>query len=669
MRTYFHAFFSIFCAILMSACGGSGGNPPDSSSPSSSSSSSSAPNESSVKIHYLRVEESYTGWGLHLWGDAISTSVQTEWTAPRAFDEIENGAAVFDVPVENLEGEFNFIVHMGDVKNPVADLGIIPSEFGTEVWVVQNNNALFSSRSAADAALAAIGSLSAILDLSEVTLQNNDTGLPAGWANRTAFMEIFVRSYQDSDGDGIGDFQGLISRLDYLQNLGVRGLWLMPITESSDNDHGYAVTDYRAVESDYGTMADFEQLLAEAHQREIAIIIDYVVNHSSSQNPLFLDASSSPENDKRDWYIWQDTKPTGWSGFGGDPWHGMGDAWYYGVFTNAMPDFNLNNPEVAEYHKNSLKYWLNKGVDGFRFDAVGVLFENGRDAWEDQPENHPFMNSLKTLIESYDKRYTVCESPSGFEQFARSNSCGRAFNFASADAILESARSGKVTSSLIQVLSDAMADRMPLILGNHDAFAGGRVWNELDGNQTHYKLAAATYLLSSPTPFTYYGEEIGMAEALRLNGDAALRTPMSWTPEPSTAGFTNGTPYRDLSGNYTSQNVEELEVDPESLLNYYQSLFQLRTDYPLISTGQLSVLSKADAEVLALTREQDNQQAVILINYGTASTHLVVDTGRPATEYINIFGILGSTVSDSEGQLTITLPSQSTQVLLTRAID
>ncbi len=153
------------------------------------------------------------------------------------------------------------------------------------------------------------------------------------WLRHGPIRPVLSRStcgYQDSDGDGIGDLQGLISRLEYLQSLGITGVWLMPVTESADNDHGYAVQDYRAIESNYGTMADFETLLDEAHARGIAIIVDYVMNHAASTNPWFLDASTEAANDKRDWFVWEDVKPQGWNTFAGDPWRNNGNGWYYG---------------------------------------------------------------------------------------------------------------------------------------------------------------------------------------------------------------------------------------------------------------------------------------------------------------------------------------------------
>lgn len=307
---------AIALVTILTACGGGSGsskNPPPSSQVDSSSSSFSSISISSrtsssgaitaVTIRYKRQFEDYTGWGLHLWGNAIAPATATQWNSARSFDEIADGWAVAVVPVTNPAMAFNLIAHKGDIKSPTADLSFIPNMSGAAIWIVQNNNNLFFNEADALAAAALIGNASATLDLSYVPQVTAGSALPDGWNRSANFMEIFVRSYQDSDGDGHGDLQGLISRLDYLQALGITGIWLMPVKESSDNDHGYSVIDYRKIESDYGTMEDFENLLAEAHERGIGVIIDYVINHSSYANPLFMDASSGIDNDKRDWYF------------------------------------------------------------------------------------------------------------------------------------------------------------------------------------------------------------------------------------------------------------------------------------------------------------------------------------------------------------------------------
>jgi len=652
----------LVCLVaVIQGCGGGG---------SKSSSPPPPPTPVTVTINYLRVEPAYDGWGLHLWGNAIDASVATTWDAPRSFDRIANGAAVFEIPIANRVGDLNLVVHNGDLKSPIYDLTLVPQNFAAGAWVVQdtvaslngNIGALFDNEADAIAALNALGNASAALDLSTIVVNDIDSGLPADWADYANFIEIYVRGYQDSDGDGIGDLQGLISRLDYLAGLGVRGIWLMPITESADDDHGYAVQDYRAIEEQYGTMTDFEQLLSDAHARGIAIIIDYVMNHSASTNPLFLDASTSAANDKRNWYVWEAIKPQGWNTFAGDPWRNNGNGWYYGVFSSLMPDFNLRNPGVVEFHKDNLRFWLNKGVDGFRFDAVSVMFENGPGQWEDAPENHTLLGELQTLIESYSKRYMVCEAPASPADYAVATSCGRAFAFQSPGAILNSARNSTIDANFVNQLNLARTDYMPLILSNHDSFAGDRIWNQLNGNEEQYKLAAASYLLAARTPFTYYGEEVGMANAAGLSGDHALRTPMSWTSDPNNAGFSAVMPFRELSANSMTQNVALETGDDTSLLNYYDELMTVRNDYPAIGAGTLDVQSQGGDPVLLMSRSTATECAVIAINYSDQDQPVNAVTPCANTSFDIVFGGTGSVAADASGVVAITITPRSAVV-------
>ena len=652
----------LVCLVaVIQGCGGGG---------SKSSSPPPPPTPVTVTINYLRVEPAYDGWGLHLWGNAIDANVTTTWNTPRTYDRIENGAAVFEIPITNWTGDLNLVVHNGDLKSPIYDLTLVPQNFAAGAWVVQdtvaslngNIGALFDNEADAIAALNALGNASATLDLSVVVVNDIDSGLPADWVDYANFIEIYVRGYQDSDGDGIGDLQGLIARLDYLADLGVRGIWLMPITESADDDHGYAVQDYRAIEEQYGTMADFEQLLSTAHTRGIAVIIDYVMNHSASTNPLFLDASTSATNDKRDWYVWEAIKPQGWNTFAGDPWRNNGNGWYYGIFSALMPDFNLRNPDVVEFHKDNLRFWLNKGVDGFRFDAVSVMFENGSSQWEDAPENHTLLGELQTLVDSYNKRYMVCEAPASPADYAAATSCGRAFAFQAPGAILNSARSSTIDANFVNQLNLARTDYMPLILSNHDSFAGDRIWSQLNGNEEQYKLAAASYLLAARTPFTYYGEEVGMANAAGLSGDHALRTPMSWTSDPNNAGFSAVMPFRELSANSTTQNVALETGDDTSLLNYYDELMTVRNDYPAIGAGTLDVQSQGGDPVLLMARSTATECAVIAINYSDQDQPVSAATPCANSTFDIVFGGIGSVAADASSVVAITTTPRSAVV-------
>ena len=654
--------FLLLVLVLQASCGGSGDSAPPAVEP--------PPTGDTVTIYYLRADPSYDGWGLHLWGEALDASIVTTWSSPRMPDRIENGAAVFEIPIANGPGALNFIAHNGDLKSPLYDMSIVPQTFGSEAWLVQDSvaslngviGAPFASETAAQTALNALGNASTSLDLAPVTSIATDSGLPADWAESAAFVEIYVRGYQDSDGDGVGDLQGLISRLDYLQGLGIKGIWLMPVFESADNDHGYAVENYRAIESDYGTMADFEALLAAAHARGIAIIVDYVMNHAASSNPLFLDATTGPSNDKYDWFVWADPKPAGWNTFAGDPWRNNGNGWYYGVFSALMPDFNLRNPDVVDYHLDNQRFWLNKGVDGFRFDAVGVLFENGPSDWNLQPENHSLLNQAQVLINGYGKRFMVCEAPDDPLGYAAQTSCGRAFAFQVPGAIFNSVRDGNVDSGVVIALGAAESERLSWILSNHDSFAGDRPWNQLNGDVEAYKLAAEIYLLASRNPFTYYGEEVGMASAPTLSGDAALRTPMSWTGDTITAGFTTGTPFRDLSGNVASNNVMDEEGVASSLLEHYRGLYQLRDSYPAIAAGATVVLSSAGEAILLFRRDSNSERFLIAANVSGTMRSVSADVGWADTEFEAVYGGTGQVSTDAAGMLTINVAPRSTVV-------
>lgn len=502
-------------------------------------------------------------------------------------------------------------------------------------------------------------------DVDTSTVARNDPGssLPADW-QKGPFAEIFVRAYQDSDGDGVGDLQGLISRLDYLQDLGVTGLWLMPVNPSQDGDHGYAVTDYRRIERDYGSLADFDALVAAAHARGIGVVIDYVMNHSAAQHPAFVNSKAAASNAFRDWYVWQSGHPSGWSVFGGDPWRNGLTGWYYAAFWDQMPDFNLKNAAVTGWHHDNLRFWLNRGVDGFRFDAVGNLVENGPAAWESQPQNYTLMRGVKALVGGYDRRFVVCESPANPLPFA--DACGSAFAFGH-HANLAAAAKGDATA--IRAVADFFETApltMSTMLANHDGFTTDtkRLWEVFNGNQAQYRLAAATLLLQPGTPFIYYGEEIGMAGAAALTGDPKLRTPMSWSA--TAAGFTSGTPFRALSANIASHNVATQQADANSLLNWYKAIIALRRTWPSLRTGSYEA-AVATGTLLSFQRASAGERSLVFINYGTGSASTSV-AGLPAsTTVTNAFPPSGTNLdTDAGGSLAVSVPAQSVRVLVLR---
>ena len=496
------------------------------------------------------------------------------------------------------------------------------------------------------------------VDVSSVAVADPGSTLAPGW-QQGVFIEIYVRGYADSDGDGIGDLRGLTSRLDHLRELGVTGLWLMPVTQSQDRDHGYAVADYRAIEKDYGSLADFDELLRQAHARGIGVIIDWVVNHSAAENPLFVNAAASTGNPYRDWYVWLPQAPGGWSIYGKNPWYGLNSGAYFAGFWDQMPDFNLRNPQVLAYHRDSLRWWLNRGVDGFRFDAVGNLVENGPGAWENQAENPVLMGQVRQWVAAYANRYMVCESPGAPTLYAGDAACGASFAFGHQADVIGAAQADEGSLADMVAYHQNGAAGMATLLSNHDAFAGQRLWDQVNGNPAEYRLAAATYLLEPGTPFIYYGEEIGMAGAASLTGDHRLRTPMSWTGDTRNAGFSTGTPFRALSANAASHNVAAQVGDPASLLSFYKGVIALRKSRPSLMQGAY-VAPAISGRVLSFRRVLGLEQTLVVFNYGRTDAGASV-VGLPAGASLRrLWPVDGASASaDAAGQFNLSLPRQS----------
>jgi alpha-amylase len=481
------------------------------------------------------------------------------------------------------------------------------------------------------------------IDTRPVPAQPRASGLPAHWQHGV-FMEIFVRAYQDSDGDGIGDLRGLTSRLDYLKKLGVSGLWLMPITASSDHDHGYATTDYRGIEPQYGTLADFDELIREAHKRGIGVVMDYVINHASWQFPPFQAALKDRGSPWRSWFVWNPDPGPGWDIWGKYPWYdattqpwdftgalkdlppprpGAPDV-YFGTFGPHMPDFDMRNPEVVKYHEDSLRFWLNRGLDGYRLDAVPHFIENSAKDWNDQPESRRLTKRFQDLIKSYPGRYVVCEATAEPIAYGDPALCGGAFAFNQNYQLMKAA---KGDAANVQKLADyyrTMSPTMATFLHNHDIFTGQRVWDQLRGDEARYRLAAASYLLLPGTPFVYYGEEIGQAGIdAAPDSDAPLRSPMSWTASnQGRSGFTTGAqPFRPLALNRSRHNAESQQRDTGSLFNFYRELIALRRASPALTLGRYEA-DRVEGQVWTFQRVQGDERVLVALNYGDTPARL-----------------------------------------------
>ena len=499
------------------------------------------------------------------------------------------------------------------------------------------------------------------------------------------FMEIFVRAWRDSDGDGIGDLKGLTQTLDYLQALGIRGIWLMPITKNADGDHGYATTDFRDIAPEYGTLADFDELLRQAHQRGIGVIMDYVINHSAASHPLFVEALKGKDNPFRNWYVWSDEAPPGWDIWGKYPWyHVAAQPWlwkgeakdmplappgakdfYFGTFGPHMPDFNFNNPAVVEYHLSSLRFWLNRGLDGFRLDAVPHLFETDAKDWNDQPASRALTKQLQDLIKSYGHRYVVCEATAEPRQYGDPSVCGGAFAFGHVHHYVGAAMGKPEAVQQVAEYYRTASPAMATFVSNHDIFAGQRLWDQVQGDPKRYRLAAAGYLLQPGTPFVYYGEELGQAGVPGLPGDLPLRGPMSWTADPRTAGFTTGTPFRPLAPNLAGHNVQAQQRDPGSIYHFYKTMIGLRNRLPSLARGSFEG-SFSQGLLAGWQRKWQGEHTVVLINYDTRPTAARME-GLPAgARLVSAFPAGGAvaTKADASGGATLLLAPQQLRLLV-----
>ncbi len=427
------------------------------------------------------------------------------------------------------------------------------------------------------------------------------------WWRDAVFYEIFVRSFYDTDGNGIGDFNGITEKLDYLQELGINAIWLMPI-HPSPSYHGYDVINYYAVNPEYGTMDDFKHLLQEAHNRGIRIIIDLVLNHTSNQHPFFRDAVN-PNSKYHDWYIWSDTNQ-------GNGWHPLQpDGYYFGLFCDCMPDLNYRNPEVTAQMENVVRYWLEDiGVDGFRVDAAKHLIEEGNIS-ENTPETHQWYknNFYPTYKKARPDAYAVGEVFGAGPSMAKlytGDQLDQVFNFEMASGFVNSAAgetNAAVDSAITFALHDMPDFNFATFLTNHDQ---NRVMSMLNGNVDKARVAATLMLTSPGTPFIYYGEEIGM-EGRKPDED--IRLPMQWSPNVN-AGFTTGTPWRAPAADYQQANVAAENDDSNSLLNHYRELLKLRKEHPALVGGDITLLETGNFGVYAALRSSDNEKILVIVN-------------------------------------------------------
>jgi alpha-amylase len=445
------------------------------------------------------------------------------------------------------------------------------------------------------------------------------------WKTGATCYEIFVRSFYDSDGDGVGDLRGVTQKLDYIndgnpnstKSLGARCIWLMPI-DDSPSYHGYDVRSYYRVNRDYGTTDDFRHLVAAAHKRGIKVLVDLVLNHASSEHPYFKEALRDTASPHRNWFRFSKTKPDQKGPWGQQVWHKspVRDEYYYGVFTAEMPDLNYENPAVRQEASNVANFWLTTmGVDGFRLDAVPYLVEEGNKL-DHTAATHAVLRQFAADVRRIKPdAYTIGEvwDSIGTQLAYYPDQLDAYFTFEASDAILGAVRNGSakgLLAPLLRMQGKLPAYRYSPFLRNHDQT---RTMTALGNDMPRAKLAAELLLTLPGLPYVYYGEEIGMTGD---KPDPRLRTPMQWTGGTA-AGFTRGLVWEPLQADSATANVAVQDADKASLLNLYRRLIHLRSTNSALGAGTLIPLETSSDAAAAWVRRDGSRMVLVIANLGT----------------------------------------------------
>lgn len=475
------------------------------------------------------------------------------------------------------------------------------------------------------------------------------------WWHTGIIYQIYPRSYQDTNNDGIGDLQGIITRLDHLEWLGIETVWLSPIYPSPMADFGYDISDYEDIDRVFGSLSDFDQLVSEVHRRGMKLVMDLVPNHTSDRHPWFLESRSSRDNPKRDWYIWQDPLPDGglpnnWlSVFGGSGWEWdekTGQYYYHG-FLKEQPDLNWRNPQVQKAMLNVMRFWLDKGVDGFRVDVMWHMvkdlqlrnnppnphYQDFMPTYDkllplystEQPEVHEIVRKMRSVLDEYEERMMIGEIYLPLEQLmayygADNDEAHLPFNF----QLLSLPWDGQVIATAVEEYEAALpSEGWPnWVLGNHDR---PRITSRVGAGQA--RVAAMLLLTLRGTPTIYYGDEIGMRDVpipfqeiqdpqglnmpdKNLSRDPC-RTPMQWN-SGANAGFTASKPWLRLDKNSPRENVELQKNNPYSMLSLYKRLIALRQREQSLKAGDyIPVL--ADSQVMAFIRQTTGEARFLIV--------------------------------------------------------
>jgi len=485
------------------------------------------------------------------------------------------------------------------------------------------------------------------------------------WYKDAVIYELHVRAFSDANGDGVGDFTGLIQKLDYLQDLGVTCLWLLPFFPSPLRDDGYDIADYTSIHPNYGAMEDFQTFLAAAHERDLQVMIEVVINHTSDQHPWFQSARrAAPGSEERDYYVWSDTdqkyqrariifsdtEKSNWT------WDPVAQAYYWHRFFSHQPDLNYDNPRVVDEVIKVIRYWLDLGVDGLRMDAIPYLFEREDSSCENLPETHALIKRLRKEIDTnYSNRVILAEAnqwPSDVRPyFGDGDECHMAFHFPLMPRIYMALRQEDrlpITDIMAQTPDIPAGCQWALFLRNHDELTLEMVTNDerdymylaysadprmrinlgirrrlaplMDNNRRRIELLNSLLLSFPGTPIIYYGDEIGMGDNIYLGDRNGVRTPMQWNSDRN-AGFSRATPARlyspvimDPVWGYETINVEAQQGDPSSLLSWMRNMIALRKLFKVFGRGTLEFLNPDNRKILAYLRRYEDEQVLCVAN-------------------------------------------------------
>jgi alpha-glucosidase len=505
------------------------------------------------------------------------------------------------------------------------------------------------------------------------------------WWQHAVFYEVYPRSFADSNNDGIGDLNGITSKLDYLQHLGVNAIWITPCFPSPQVDFGYDVSDYESIDPMYGTLADFDRLVSEGKTHGIKIIMDFVPNHTSDQHKWFLESKSSRTSPKRDWYIWRDGKspnqaPNNWtSTFGGSAWKydETTGQYYYHYFYAEQPDLNWRNPEVKKAMLDAMRFWYKRGVAGFRLDAVDTLYEDpdlkdnpalpGNDKFgfpntheiynKKLPEVHDIMREMRSVADEYGAVLigeTWTQSVAQLREYYGQRNDELQMPM---DLMMTEFKTLSAPVFREHIGAVESAGGWPVfVISNHDIMRSYTRWGDGVHNDDIAKMVAAMYLTLRGTPILYYGEEIGMEnygpnskEEVRdpigrrgwplEKGRDGERTPMQWS-DAANAGFTEGTPWLPVAPSYKTHNVATETADPHSLLAFYRKLLELRRDEPALRDGEYVPLNPQDPNVFAFVRRFKGEAVLVVLNMSGAPQFVKLDLAEAGFPSAKLRGLV-----------------------------